>query len=820
MGTFAQDLKFGFRQLLKRPLLTIAISLSLALGIGANSAVFSIVDAVLFRPIPVPNSARLVSVYTSDFSGPQYGGSSYPDFVDFRDRSDVFENLAIFSETSTMLRHDNQADLASGLMIDGNYFDLLGLKAAHGRLIQPQDDRPGANPVVVISHGLWQRQFGADPSIVGKPVFLGSNSFTVIGITPESFSGIDLGRAPEIFVPFQLYSLLGFEQALTTNRGLRQFSIIGRLKRGIDARGAEASLAMLSRQLSEAYPDNWKDQNKAARRITVVAENYARVRPEVRSILTTLAGLFVVVVALVLLIACSNVSNMLLARAAARQREMAVRTALGASRKRLIRQLLTESLQLSLFGSVLGILIAPICISVIVATFLPPSAHALPIDISINQRVILLTLGVGMITGLIFGLVPALQGSRSDLSLAMQHDSMSVRHKVRKLGFRNLFVITQIAFSLLLLIVAGLFVSSLQKAQAVDLGYNINNVLTARPESLETRDTPKQVAFYQQVLERVRALPGVEAASFADMIPSGGGRRRTTIGVENYTPKAGESMAVLFGVVAPDYFRTMGMTLTSGREFTDRDNDGSLRVVVVNETMARQYWPNQNPLGKKIRLGGSEQGPLEVVGVVKDAVPYIYQTTPSAFFYLSMAQNPSPGMALHVRTTGDPIAMLPPIRNAVDSLGQKVTLREVRTLVDFIDESLLMLRFASILTGLFGALAMVLALLGVFSVINYSTSRRTREMGIRLALGAQRRDILKLIMNEGLFIVGVGVVIGLAAAMAGGRLIASLMFGNSGTDASVYLVLSVLLIAVAMFACFIPAYKATKVDPNDALRHE
>ncbi len=820
MGTFTQDLKFGFRQLLKRPLLTIAISLSLALGIGANSAVFSIVDAVLFRPIPVPNSARLVSVYTSDFSGPQYGGSSYPDFVDFRNKSDVFENLAIFSETSTTLRHDNQADLASGLMIDGNYFDLLGLKAAHGRLIQPQDDRPGANPVVVISHGLWQRQFGADPSMVGKPVFLGSNSFTVIGITPESFSGTDLGRAPEIFVPFHLYSLLGFEQALTTNRGLRQFSIIGRLKHGVDARGAEASLAMLSRQLSEAYPDNWKDQNKAARRITVVAENYARVRPEVRGTLTTLAGLFVVVVALVLLIACSNVSNILLARAAARQREMAVRTALGASRKRLIRQLLTESLQLSLFGSVLGILIAPICIRVIVATFLPPSAHALPIDISINQRVILLTLGVGMITGLIFGLVPALQGSRSDLSLAMQHDSMSVRYKVRKLSFRNLFVVTQIAFSLLLLIVAGLFIRSLQKAQAVDLGYNINNVLTARPESLETRDTPKQVAFYQQVLERVRALPGVEAASFADMIPSGGGRRRTTIGVENYTPKAGESMAVLFGVVAPDYFRTMGMTLTSGREFTDRDNDGSLRVAVVNETMARQYWPNQNPLGKKIRLGGSEQGPLEVVGVVKDAVPYIYQTTPSAFFYLSMAQNPSPGMALHVRTTGDPRAMLLPIRNAVDSLGQKVTLREVRTLVDFIDESLLMLRFASILTGLFGALAMVLALLGVFSVINYSTSRRTREIGIRLALGAQRRDILKLIMNEGLFIVGVGVVIGLAAAMAGGRLIASLMFGNSGTDASVYLVLPVLLIAVAMFACFIPAYKATKVDPNVALRHE
>ena len=822
MGTFAQDLKFGFRQLLKRPLLTIAISLSLALGIGANSAVFSIVDAILFHPMRVPNSERLVSVYTSDYSGPQYGGSSYADFVDFRNKSDVFESLTIFSDISVTLRYENQADRASGLMIDGSYFDLLGLKAAYGRLIQPEDDQPGANPAIVISHGLWQRRFGADPAIVGKPVIVRSNSFTVIGITPESFSGTDLTHAPDIYVPLQMYSLLGFEQGLPTNRGIRQFSIIGRLRPGVDASSAQASLAMLSRQLSDAYPDDWTDRYKEPRRISVVSENYARVRPQVRSNLTVLAGLFMVVVSLVLLIACSNVSNMLLARATARQKEMAVRTALGASRKRLIRQLLTESLQLSLFGSILGILIAPICISVIVATFLPPSAHALPVDIGINQRVILLTLAIGMITGLIFGLVPALHASRSDLLLAMKDDALGVQGGPRKLGFRNLLVISQIAVSLLLLIVAGLFIRSFQKAQQVDLGYNINNVLTARPDAefLESRDTAKQLAFYNQALERVRALPGVEAASFADMIPSGGGLRRTTISLDSYSPKAGENMDVLWGVVAPDYFRTMGMTLTNGREFTNQDIQGSLRVAVINETMAHQYWPDQTPLGKKITLGGSRQGPVEVIGVVKDAVPYIYQTTPSAFFYLAMAQNPSPGMALHVRTKGDAIAMLPPIRNEIDSLGQKVTLRDVKTLVDFMDQSLLMLRFASVLTGLFGILALVLALVGVFSVINYSTSRRRREIGIRLALGAQRLDILKLILKEGLFIVGVGVAIGLLISIAGGRLIASQMFGNSGTDVSVYAALSFLLIAVAMAACFIPAYKATKVDPNDALRYE
>jgi macrolide transport system ATP-binding/permease protein len=822
MHTFVQDFKFGFRQLRQRPLLSVAISLSLALGIGANSAVFSIVDAILFRPMNVPNSDRLVSLYTSDYSGPQYGASSYADFADIRDKTNVFESLASFSEISAPLRYGEQSDRAFGLLVSGSYFDLLGVKAAHGRTLRAEDDQTGANPAVVISHNLWQRRFGADPSIVGKTVFLNSNGFTVAGITPESFTGTDLSRAPEIFVPIHMSGLIGFEPALTTNRTTRQFSIVGRLAPGVDAAGAQARLEMLSHQFSDAYPDDWKDRNKAPRRISVVSENYARVRPEVRSILTGLAGLFTVVVALVLLIACSNVSNILLARATARQKEMAVRTALGASRMRLIRQLLTESLQLSLLGSLFAILIAPLCISLIVATFVPPSDTPIPLDIGVNQQVILLTLGIGVVTGLIFGVVPALHASRTDLLLAMKDDSIGVRTRVRKLSFRNIFVITQVAVSLLLLIVAGLFIRSLEKAKGVELGYNINNVLTARPDAefLESRDTTRQLAFYNEVLARVRLLPGVEGASFADMIPSGGGRRRTTIAVENYSPKAGENMSVLWSVVASDYFGTMGMALVSGREFTDHDNEGAQRVALINETMARQYWPGENPLGKKISLAGSRKGPLEVVGIVKDAVPYIYQTTPSAFFYLPMLQNPSPGMALHVRTKGDALEMLPAIRNQVDSLGEKVMLRDVKTLVDYMDESLLMLRFASILTGLFGAVALVLAIVGVFSVINYSTSRRTREIGIRLALGARRGDILKMVMKEGLFIVSVGVVVGLLMSFAGVRLIASFMFGNSETEVPIYVAFSLLLLGVALVACFIPAYKATRVDPTDALRYE
>ena len=813
-----QDLKFGLRMLLRKPLLTVGISLSLALGIGANSAVFSLVDAVLFKPLNVGNRSRLVSVYTSDYSGPQYGSSSYADFIDFRNKADVFENLSAFTEISTSLRSENKSDRTFGLLVSPNYFDLLGVRAAHGRTFQAEEDQTSGT--LVVSHSFWQRQFGGDPALVGKTVLLNNNSFTVIGIAPEGFTGTDLGRSPEIFVPMQMSAQLGFEQGFTTNRAIRQFSIIGRLNSNVSEAQAHASLNILAQQLATAYPDTWKERNQQPRSISLVAEHYARVPPETRSILMGLAGLFTVLVALVLLIACSNISNMLLARAAARQKEMAVRRALGASRRRLIKQLLTESLQLSVIGSILGILLAPVCIKLLVASFLPASATALPIDIGINQRVILFTLAVGLFTGLIFGLVPAIHASRTDLLLAMKDESPALGTGRRRFGIRNLFVMSQISASLLLLIVAGLFIRSLQKAQQIDLGYDINNVLTVRPDAefLDRRETAPQLVFYNQVLERVRSLPGVEAASFADFVPSGGGRRSTTIAVENYTPRPEENMSVLNGVIATDYFKTMGMTLLAGREFTDHDKEGARGTVIINDALARRYWPGQDALGKHIAVGGGRQ--LEVVGVVKDATAYIFQQGSSPFFYRPLLQNPSAGMTLHVRSKGDPMAMLPAVRNEIDSLGQSVMLRDPSTLSEHLSEALLMLRLVSTLTGLFGLLALALALVGVFSVVNYSASRRTREIGIRLALGAQRTDILRMILKEALFIVLVGVFAGLFMAVASGRLLASLIFANSGIDTSVYVVVALMLIAIAMLACFLPAYKATKVDPSDALRHE
>jgi len=810
------DLKFGLRMLLRKPLLTIGISLSLALGIGANSAVFSLVDAVLFRPMNVGNPARLVSLYTSDYSGSQYGGSSFPDSVDFRDRTDVFEGLAAFTEFSTTLRSENLSDRTFGLLVSDNYFDLLGVKAAHGRTFRA-DETSGT---AVITHSFWQRKFGGDAALVGKTVLLNNNTFTVIGIAPENFTGIDLGRSLDMFVPVQMSTQLGFEPGFTTSRNVRQFSVMGRLKQGVSETQADASLSVLARQLVEAYPEAWKERNQQPRRISVVAEHYARVPPEARSILMGLAGLFTVLVALVLLIACSNVSNMLLARATARQREMAVRAALGASRSRIIRQLLTESLQLSLIGSVLGILLAPVCIKLLVAWFLPASATSLPIDIGINSRVILLTLAIGLFTGLIFGLVPALHASRGDLLLAMKDESGGLRTGRRRFGIRNLFVTSQISASLLLLIVAGLFIRSLQKAQQIDLGYDVDNVLTVLPEGgpLDSRETAPQLVFYNQMLARVRAVPGVEAASFADFIPSGGGRRSTTISVENYTPRQEENMDVLNGVVATDYFKTMGTTLVAGREFTDRDSEGAPRTVIVNEALARRYWPGQNALGKHIAIRQDRQ--LEIVGVVKDTTAYIFQKGALPFFYLPHLQNPSPGMTLHVRSKGDPMAMLPAVRNEIEALDQSVILHDASTLSDHLSEALLMLRLVSTLTGVFGLLALALATVGVFSVVNYSASRRTREIGIRLALGAQRADILRMILKEALFIVLAGVIAGMFMAIASGRLLASLMFANSSIDTSVYIVVALMLIAIAMLACCLPAYKATRVDPNDALRHE
>ena len=818
MFALPQDLKFGWRMLLRKPLLTIGISLSLALGIGANSAVFSLVDAVLFRPLNVGNSSRLVSLYTSDYSGPQYGASAYADLTDFRDRANVFEDLTAFTDISTNLRFGNQSDRASGILVSENYFDLLGVKAARGRTFQPND-----GPTVVVGHSFWQKRFGGDPSLVGKTVFLNNNSFTVIGITPDSFTGIDLGHAPEIYVPMSTHTQLGFESGFVTSRNTRQFSIVGRLQPDVSEAQAQASLNLLAQQLAAAYPDSWKDRNQQTRRVSLVAERHARVPPEAKNILMGLAGLFTVLVALVLLIACSNVSNLLLARATARQKEMAVRTALGASRGRLISQLLTESVQLSLIGSLVGLALAPVCIKLLIATFLPATATSLPLDVGINRRVILLTLAIGLFTALIFGLVPALHASKTDLSLAMKDESSSLQTRSRRFGIRNLFVMAQISASLMLLIVAGLFIRSLQQAQHVDVGYDIEHVLTLRPNAqfLDGRDPAPQLAFYTQVLERVRSSPGIEAATFADFIPSGGGLRSTTISVENYTSRPQENMDVMNGVVATDYFKTMGMTVSAGREFSEQDKDAGPRVAIVNETLAHRYWPGQDALGKHFTISGGKRGQLEVVGVVKDATAYIYQKGAAPFFYLPLEQNPVPGgMVLHVRGKGDPLALLPPVRNAIDVLGQNVTLDDVRPLAGFMNDSLIMLRVVSTLTGLFGLLALLLAVVGVFAVINYSTSRRTREIGVRLALGAQRADILRMILKEALFIAGIGIVAGLLLSIVAGKLIASFMFANSGTEIYVYLAVALMLIAIALLACLIPAYKATKIDPSDALRCE
>jgi macrolide transport system ATP-binding/permease protein len=809
MGATSQDLKFGFRLLLQRPLPAIAITLSLALGIGANSAVFSVVDAVLFRPLNVGNPSRLVSLYTSDFSGSQYGGSSYADFSDFRDRTNVFESLAAFCEFSTTMTHQNQPERIFGLLVSANYFELLGIEAAIGRTFQSgADSSTGDQPALVMSHSFWRRRFGGDPAVVGRSVLLNNNNFTVIGVTPESFTGTDLGRSPEVFVPQPMYTQIGFEPALAVNRGRRQFSIMGRLQSTVSVDQAQSALNLLARQLSETYPDEWKQRTEAPRRISLVAERYARVPPEARGILMRLAGLFVILVGLVLLVACSNVSNMLLARAAARQKEMAVRIALGASRKRLVRQLLTESLQLALLGSVVGILIGPACIRLLASALLPASTD-LPLDIGINARVILSTLFTGLITGVIFGLAPALHTGRTALPVVG-----------RKFAIRNLLVMTQVAFSLLLLIVAGVFIGSLRKAQNLDLGYNLDNVLTVRPDAefLDGPDAARRTAFYGEVLERVRALPGVQAASFADAIPSGGGQRRTTIAIEDYTPRGGEDMDVLFSIVGTEYFRTMGMTMVGGREFTDADSERAPRTAIVNETMSGLYWPGQNPLGKRMDIPGIDRREIEVVGVVSDATVSLYADTRSPAVYLPLGQNPSPGMALHVRTVGDPLAMFLPLRNAMDALAESVTLRDVRTLSDFRDESLLAVRIPSTVTGLFGMLALALALVGVFSFINYWTSRRTREFGIRLALGAQRVDILKSIMKEGLVIVAMGAGAGLLMAVACARFIASFMLLNGGLDITLFIALPALLITAAMIACFIPAYRATKINPIDAIR--
>ena len=820
MDSLFKDVRYSIRMLVRNPGFSAVVLLSLALGIGANTTIFSLVHAVLLRPLPVEKPDELVAVYTSDFSGPAYGTSSYPDYLEFRDKTEGFSGLLASSPMPLSMTTGGQTERIFGEIVTGNYFSLLGIKAAAGRTFLEEEGKAGAHPVVVLSHGLWERRFGSNRDLVGQTINLNSHPFTVVGVAPKGFSGTRRILSVDLWVPMMMQQQLSSGRDRLSERSSRWLFLMGRLKPAFTVKQAQASFDVLATQLKESYGRAWIDVKQQGRKITLVPESENRVPPQMRGALLGFLGLLMCVVGLVLLIACANVANLLLARATGRTREIAIRLSLGAGRGRLIRQLLTESLLLSIVGGALGLLLALWATRLLMA-FKPPIPLPVVLDLGLNPGVLGFTFLLSILTGLIFGLAPAYQSSRADLVPALKDESGTFTGGQRKSYLRNALVIVQIALSLLLLIGAGLFLRSLKNAHAIDTGFDPNNVLLM---SFDLRllgySEARGKEFYRQALERVRARPEVVSASLAAAAPlaSFGSRRWTTI--EGYSARPGEDMEFHYNIVSPEYFETMKISLLRGRTFMAQDSAASPGVIVVNETLARRFWPGQDAMGKRISVSGPKGKFLEIVGIARDGKYNTLGEDPTPFFYLPSLQHYQPGMTLFVRTANDPKTVMSSLRNEIQALDRSLPITDVKTMMEHMGFSLLPARVAATLLGVFGFLALALASVGIYGVMSYSVNRRTHEIGIRIALGAQAADVLKLIVLQGMFLAASGIILGLLAAFGLTRFLSSLLYGVSATDPVTFIGTPLLLVAIALLASYVPARRGVRVDPIVALRYE
>jgi putative ABC transport system permease protein len=834
MKTLWQDLRYGVRMLMKRPGLTLIAALSLALGIGANTSIFSVVNALFLRQLPVPEPGRLMFVFNGWRNSP-WATVSYPNYVDYRDRNEVFSGLAAYGPITVSLNGNEQselADLVDGVIVAGNYFETLGARAALGRVISPEDDRtPNAHPVAVISHRLWRNRFGGAGDVVGREVALNGHRFTVIGVMPAGFEGAEILEKSDVYAPMMMQAVVrppsagfsgGMNPDLLSTRPARAWlRMIGRLKPGVSIEQAQAGMSVIASQLEQAYP------NENRGRIATVFP-VSKIDPRGYKPLAMTAALLMSVVGMVLLIACANVANLLLARAFARRKEIAVRLAMGASRPRLVRQLLTESVLLALLGGLAGLLVAFWTIDLLRTTPPPSGVFSFNLDFSIDGRVLGFTLALSLLTGIVFGLAPALQSSRPDLLPSLKDESYSPVQSRRRFTLRNLLVIAQVALSLTLLIGAGLFLRSLREIQSARPGFDADKVLTASLRINLLRYTKQQGReFYRRVIERVESLPGVESASLARVAPISGAGRRGGFVIEgqneqeiNDRRRGGDDdlQTVRMNVVTPKYFQTMGIALARGRDFTALDDDGAPGVVIVSEAFARQYFSGQDPLGRRLRFGGSNAPWSEIIGVARDSKYSNLSEDFGPIAYQPVAQNHETGMTLHARAAGDPLSIAEAVRREINSIEKSLPLTDLRPVSDLVGSSLYPARMGAALVGAFGLLALLLAAVGLYGVISYAVSQRTREIGVRMALGARASGVLRMVLKEAMTLVAVGMAIGWGLAAALSRLIESFLFGVGAMDAVTFAATPILLALVALIASYLPARRAMKVDPMVALK--
>jgi predicted permease len=824
MSTLLRDLKHGVRLVTKNPGFTVAAVLSLALGIGANTTIFTLINAVLLHPLPVDDPTQLVSVFTTDErnQGGQLGflQVSPMNYRDLRDKNDSFSGFAAHTGLPLNITGGTgNPEQVFGEIVTGNYFTVLGARPLAGRVFLPDEDQtPGEKLVCVLGYGEWQKRFGGDPSIVGRTISLNGQQFTVVGIMPKGFKGTNAIGTPALWVPYMTYpqTVNGFFLELIrpdSRRGL-VFNVTGRLKPGVTVQQAEANLKTIARQLEQEYPNENKGRN-----VALVPLAQATVNPGFRGNLVAAGGLLMTIVALVLLIACANVANLLLARASARQREIALRLSLGASRGQLIRQLLTEGTLLALLGGIAGLVLA-YWAQDLLWSFRPPFLQVDAIDIRPDARVLLFTFGMALATGLLFGLAPALQASRPNLVLDLKETPSAPAGSRRPFGLRNVLVAMQVALSLVALIGAGLFLRSLQYAQRIRPGFDMDR-LAVMSFDLGAQGFAEERGrqFQQRVLEQVASVPGVESATLASTVPLfNGGFARTVFleGQDSSDRRSGRLVQIT--VAGPKYLETVGIPLLRGRTISDLDQPNTPSVVVVNETMAKKFWPDEDAIGKRFKFFGQENF-QQVVGIAKDSKYNFIGEDPTAHIYQPMTQVYQPQVSLFVRSA-NPTSTLGTVRSEVQQLDRNLPLTGVFTLSEIVGQSLWPPRMGASLLAVFAGLSLVLAVIGIYGVMAYSVSQRTRELGIRVALGASRADVVRLVVLQGLKLTIAGVTVGLAVSFAVTRLVVNMLFGVSPTDIITFSVVPAILALAALGASYLPALRATRIDPLIALRYD
>jgi macrolide transport system ATP-binding/permease protein len=812
-----KEIRQAFRLLAKNPGFTAIAALSLALGIGANSAIFSLADAILLRPLPVAHASQVLSVRTETPSTP-LDGLSFPEYRDIRDKNQSLEGLIAFQFTTVGFAASGKAlpQMRMGQMVSDNFFNVLGVQPSLGRAFLPNEGKvPGRDAILILSHQFWENEFASDPSAIGRTVRMNGVNFTIVGVTPKSFTGIDQWIRPYFYVPLTMAPrlLVASDPNLLEQRGNRMFNAKGRIKPGVSREAAQAELTAIGRNLEKAYPDTNRNRSVILR--TEFEDRVQQDPWDSRLVLMLMA-----LVGLVLLIACANVANLLLARSQARSREIAIRLAIGAGRVRLLRQLLIESLILALCGCVLGMGFAFGGIRFL-QTLKVPTDLPVIIAVQLDQRVFLFSLLAALLSALVFGIAPAWQALKTDLVPALRSAGLTASARRRTIG-RNALVVSQVALSVVLLVAAGMLFDGFRKMLVMNPGFRIDHILTMDFDTSLVPASPATHDFYRNLIDRARALPGVRSATLSLVVPLAPAQSGQTVIPEGYQFTKGQETAQVFqNSVDEQYFDVMQTPIVRGRAFTASDKADSTRVAIVNQAFAEKYWPNQDSIGKKIRLD-DVNGPLfQVVGVAKTAKYLFIAEPPTPFLYLPFTQHPQTRMSILVETYGDPAAMTAPLREVVRSINPDQPIYNTHTLASFYEQRgtgifLMILQ----LVGSMGLLGLVLAVVGLYGLIAYSVSRRTQEIGIRMALGAQRSDVAAMILRQGFVLAIVGIAIGFAASIAVRGILVQGLIGLGSLSPAVLAIVPLALLLVTMAACYLPARRAAQVDPLRALRWE